>query len=63
MSEEMTCTWKGCAVWAEGNGTVEYLDGQFEEYCTEDDYYRLVGKITKNKEQIKGDREPSPVSK
>lgn len=88
LSEQFICTWKGFAVWDEGNGTVdcryeariilvptkdisidselsqhlkknsfmkkeaihdlfekrlkEYLDYQFEEYCTEDDYYQPV---------------------
>ncbi|MCD8223398.1 MAG: hypothetical protein LUC99_00855 [Clostridiales bacterium] len=87
-AEEFVCTWKGVAVWDEGNGTVdcyyqaelilspcedaisegnlslllkknpfmtreaihqyferdlrEYLDGEFEEYCTCDDYYQPV---------------------
>lgn len=86
LAEEFTITWKGFAVWDEGNGTVDchyeaeivldpteavsedeelsqelkknpfmpkseihdlfskrlkkYLDGEFEDYCTEDDYYQ-----------------------
>ncbi len=88
LDDEFTYTWKGFAVWDEGNGTVdccyeanivlrpteeaskdkeltrllkknpfmekdeihkifeeklrEYLDYEFEEYCTEDDYYQPV---------------------
>ena len=88
LDEEFVYTWKGFAVWDEGNGTVdcsyeanivlkpteeaakdkeltrllkknpfmekdeihkvfekklrEYLDYEFEEYCTEDDYYQPV---------------------
>lgn len=88
LDEEFAYTWKGFAVWDEGNGTVdcsyeanivlrpteevskdkeltrllkknpfmgkdeihkifeenlrEYLDYEFEEYCTEDDYYQPV---------------------
>ena len=88
LKEELICSWKGFAVWNDGNGTVDchyeakivlsptetvpdesefsmllmknplmkkekisehfekrlrdYLDEEFEEYCTEEDYYQPV---------------------